>query len=51
MTLTDGLELYVCVILTIEFWYDWRLNQHVKSLKKRTRRNFEFQELNKGEGK
>jgi hypothetical protein len=45
------LELLVVLILLVEFWYDWRLNQHVKSLKKRTKRNFDFQNLTDGEGR
>ena len=51
LSLGDFLELYVCIILTIEFWYDWKLNQHVKKMKQRTKRRFEFEELTKGEGK
>jgi len=45
------LELLVVIILVVEFLYDYRLNQHVKSLKKRTKRNFDFQELTQGEHK
>lgn len=45
------LESMVVLILVIEFWYDWKLNNHVKSLKKRTKRNFDFAELNEGEGR
>jgi hypothetical protein len=51
MTLTDFFELYICIILTAEYIYDMRLNQHVKALKKRTKRRFEFEELNQGESK
>lgn len=51
MTLTDGAEIYICLILTVEFWYDWRLNQHVKAIKKRTKKRFEFDNLTDGEGK
>lgn len=51
MTIDTYLEIYVCIILTVEFLYDYRLNQHVKRLKKRTKRNFDFSELTQGEHK
>jgi hypothetical protein len=45
------LESLVVVILIVEFIYDFRLNQHVKSLKRRTKRRFEFDSLTTGEHK
>jgi hypothetical protein len=51
MWLDTILEIYICVILTIEYIYDKRLNEHVKSLKKRTKKRYEFESLTEGEGK
>ncbi len=45
------LETLVVLILLVEFWYDWKLNQHVKAIKKRTKRNYIFEQLTSGEGK
>jgi len=45
------LESCVVIILVAEYVYDYRLNTHVKSLKKRTKRNFDFEELTQGEHK
>lgn len=45
------MELYICLVLTVEFWYDWKMNEHVKSIKRRTKKRFEFEQLNEGEGK
>ena len=44
-------ELYICVILTIEYFYDKRLNEHVKAMKRRVKKHLEFEHLNEGEGK
>jgi len=49
LSLDTLLEGYVCIILTIEFLYDYNLNQHVKSLKRRTKRKFDFEQLTQGE--
>ena len=35
MTLMDGLELYICIILTIEFWYDYWYNTRENRIKRR----------------
>lgn len=35
MTLTDGAELYICVILTLEFWYDYWYNTRENRIKRR----------------
>jgi hypothetical protein len=35
MTLMDGLELYICVILTIEFFYDYHYNTVEQRIKRR----------------
>lgn len=45
------LELYVCGILTVEYVYDRNFNEHIKSMKRRTKRNFDFERLTDGEGK
>jgi len=31
----DGLELYICIILTIEFWYDYWYNTRENRIKRR----------------
>jgi len=35
MALMDGLELYICIILTIEFWYDYWYNTRENRIKRR----------------
>ena len=35
MTLTDGLEAYICIILTIEFVYDYLWNTRENRIKRR----------------
>lgn len=45
------LEASVVIILVVEYRYDKHLNEHVKALKRRTKRSYEFQELNQGEHK
>lgn len=35
MTLTDGAELYICLILTIEFIYDYWYNSRENRIKRR----------------
>lgn len=35
MTLMDGLEAYICVILTVEFWYDYWYNTRENRIKRR----------------
>lgn len=35
MSLTDGLEAYICIILTIEFWYDMWYNTRENRIKRR----------------
>lgn len=35
MTLMDGLEMYICVILTVEFWYDYWWNTRENRIKRR----------------
>lgn len=45
------LESSVVVILIVEFIYDFNLNQHVKAMKRRTKKRFEFESLTKGECK
>jgi len=42
-------EWLIVGILIAEYLYDKRLNEHVRSLKKRTQKRFEFSELNQGE--
>jgi cbb3-type cytochrome oxidase cytochrome c subunit len=39
------------VVLVIEYFYDKALNDHVKAMKKRTRKRFEFDSLTTGESK
>lgn len=41
MTLTDGLELYICVILTIEFFYDYYYNTVENRRKRRIKKKQE----------
>lgn len=38
MTLTDGAELYICLILTIEFGYDYWWNSRENRIKRRKQR-------------
>lgn len=45
------LELGIFIILIVEYQYDKHLNEHVKSLKRRTKQRFEFDNLSDGEGK
>lgn len=45
------LEGLVVVILIVEFIYDYNLNTHVKSLKRRTKRRYDFESLNQGDSK
>ena len=55
MTIYDILNLLIesaiLVILIMEYIYDKRLNDHVKSLKRRTKRRFDFEILTNGEMK
>lgn len=44
-------ELYICWILTIEYIYDKRLNEHVKAMKRRVKKHLEFENLTQGESK
>lgn len=46
-----ALELLVVVILVAEYIYDKNLNEHVKSIKRRTKRRYDFEQLNTGESK
>lgn len=45
------LELLVVVILIAEYRYDAKLNEHVKAIKRRTKKRFEFERLTEGEMK
>ncbi len=44
-------EVYICVILTVEYFYDRAFNQHVKNMKRRTKKHLEFDKLTIGESK
>jgi hypothetical protein len=51
--ISDGLELYVCIILTVEYFYG-RSDSDIKSeakRKKKAREKYHFEALNIGEGK
>lgn len=43
------LEFAVLLILVAEYVYDARLNAHVKALKRRTKRRFDYENLTQGE--
>lgn len=43
------IELAILVILIAEYIYDRNLNEHVKAMKKRTKKRFEFDRLCVGE--
>lgn len=45
------LESLVVIILIIEYRYDKNLNEHVKAMKRRTKKRFMFEQLTQGEGK
>jgi hypothetical protein len=56
MDLRLGVEIMSCLfeaailyILILEYNYDKHLNDHVKRMKKRTKRNYDFEQLTKGE--
>ncbi len=49
MSLTDGLELYVCFILTAEFIYDYIWNSREARKKRRAKQQPQFENLTKGE--
>lgn len=51
MTLMDGLELYICLILTVEFVYDYWWNTRENRIKRRKNKQLEFDHLNKGDRK
>jgi hypothetical protein len=51
MILGDYLELYVCVILTIEFWYDLIWNNREAQLKRRKNAKKEVDKQRLREGK
>jgi hypothetical protein len=51
MSLMDGLELYICLILTVEFIYDYWWNSREQRLKRRKKKQPEFDQLNQGESK
>jgi len=44
-------EIAILVILIIEYKYDKDLNEHVKSMKRRTTKRFDFERLTEGEGR
>ena len=51
MSLTDGAEIYICLILSIEFVYDYYWNTRENRKKRRAKRQPEWENLTKGEGK
>ena len=51
MSLTDALELYIALILTVEFVYDYWWNSREQRKKRRAKKELKFEELNQGEGK
>ena len=51
MTLTDGLEAYICIILTVEFYYDYWYNTRENRKKRRAKKEPQFESLTKGESK
>lgn len=51
MTLMDGLEAYICVILTVEFVYDYWWNSRENRIKRRKKKQPKFENLTIGEGK
>ena len=47
MTLMDGLELYICLILTVEFWYDYWFNSRENRIKRRKNAKKSTEEMDK----
>jgi hypothetical protein len=45
------IELAILIILIIEYRYDKNLNEHVKHMKHRAKKRFEFENLTQGEHK
>lgn len=45
------IELAILGILIAEYIYDKRLNEHVRAMKQRTKKRFEFEHLTQGESR
>jgi hypothetical protein len=49
MSLTDGLEAYIALILTVELWYDYWWNTRENRKKRRAKKEPQFDNLTQGE--
>lgn len=51
MSLMDGAELYIAIILSVEFIYDYWWNTRENRKKRRAKKEPQFENLTKGEHK